>query len=534
MLPVAARADNSSPALAKVNGEPVTAQDIVDLFSDRHSGHARFLGGNAEAREFLKIVIDDRLLVQEAYEIGLDKDPEIEQLTKDLERTRSETLLIKTEIDAKAKPTAEDVKKVWESLNFVIVARQIAVDTREEAEEIRNAILRGADIDAFARECSRADSRKHAGRIVVSWGQMEPEWEKIVLAMQPGEIAPVIATRDGFEVIVVENRVDAERPPLDKISGQIESALYQRRVDARKEELSNELYAKYHVVFKAIADSPLELLRVNPDSVIATWDRDGKLLLKDAVSASDLRAMALLPPSRGRYELAQRIRSTINAPLVAFEATERKTANDPAIVDDVRKYREYLMEAVLFRDHVFKDVGVTDDENRKYYEQHKSEFVAPEERHVSQILLTNEKDATTVRQLLANGANFEATVKKYSRDPVSAMQDGDLGWITPEKVPAAFQSVLALGNGEVSRPIHSQGGWHLIKVMEIKPQRQLSFDDVKDKVNKASLGVKQEAARKYWVEKLRGAAKIEIDDAAIKKFVKANEFTGAPPQHALQ
>jgi parvulin-like peptidyl-prolyl isomerase len=145
-----------------------------------------------------------------------------------------------------------------------------------------------------------------------------------------------------------------------------------------------------------------------------------------------------------------------------------------------------------------------------------------------------EKDAANVRQLLANGTGFEAAVKKYSRDPVSAMQGGDLGWITADKVPPASNAVLALAQGEVSKPIPSQGGWHLIKVSEIKPQRQLGFDEVKDRVTKACLEVKQNAARKYWVEKLRAAAKIEIDDAAIKTFVKANEFTGAPPQHALQ
>jgi len=517
LLPIAARAGNTSPALARVNGEAVTARDVVDLFSDRHSGHAKFLGGNAEAREFLKIIIDDKLLVQEAYEIGLDHDPAIEQLVSDLERTRSEKLLIKTEIDDKARPAPEAVKKIYDTLDFVMLVRQIAVDTKEEAEEIRASILRGGDIDAFTRDCSRAPSRKHAGRLIVSWGQMEPEWENVVFALLPGEMSPVIATRDGFEVVIVENRVDAERPPFDKVAGQIESVLLQRGIERRKEELSKELWAKYHVVLQPFGNAP--------DDVVATWDRGGKLLLKDVVGQGES-----LPPR----ELQSRIRSTINAPLLGFEAVERHTADDPSIAEEVRKYREYVMEGMLFRDHIFKDVAVTEDESRKYYDAHKSEFVAPEERHVAQILVSNEKDAVNVRQLLASGTEFQAAVKKYSRDPVSAMQDGDLGWITPDKVPASFKPVLALATNEVSKPIQSSGGWHLIKVIEIKPQRQLAFDEVRDRVTKACLRVKQDAARKYWVEKLRSAAKIEIDDAAIREFVKANEFTGPPPQHALQ
>ena len=497
-LPSAARADNFT--LAKVNGEAVTSQDVVDLFSDRHSGHAKFLGGNAEAREFLKIVIDDKLLVQEAYEIGLDKDPQVVQLASELEQKRSESFLIKTEIEAKAKPSADEIKKAWESLTFVLQIRQIAVATKQEAEEIRTAILSGSDLEPFARDCSRADSRVHGGQLIVTWGQMEPAWENAVFALQPGELSSVIATRNGFEVVLVEDRIDVERPSFEQFAGKIEGVLYQRRLEDRKKQFSDELWQKYHVVLT---------------SDTATWDGGGKLLLKDAGTQRD-------------------VRPTINASLLALEAKARNTAAEPAIAEEVRKYREYVMEGMLFRDHIFKDVAVTEDESRKYYDAHKSEFVAPEERHVAQILVSNEKDAVNVRQLLASGTEFQAAVKKYSRDPVSAMQDGDLGWITPDKVPASFKPVLALATNEVSKPIQSSGGWHLIKVIEIKPQRQLAFDEVRDRVTKACLRVKQDAARKYWVEKLRSAAKIEIDDAAIREFVKANEFTGPPPQHALQ
>ncbi|HEY4640840.1 MAG TPA: hypothetical protein VII75_05805 [Thermoanaerobaculia bacterium] len=58
---------------------------------------------------------------------------------------------------------------------------------------------------------------------------------------------------------------------------------------------------------------------------------------------------------------------------------------------------------------------------------------------------------------------------------------------------------------------------------------------MKEKVNAKVLDQKRQGARAHWVEKLRAAAQIEIDDAAIKAFVKANEYSGsAPPQHALQ
>ena len=198
----------------------------------------------------------------------------------------------------------------------------------------------------------------------------------------------------------------------------------------------------------------------------------------------------------------------------------------------------YLSAAVgyeCFIKLIIEIVAVTDDDNRRYYDEHQAEFVAPEERKVSQILSNSEKDALAVRQQLASGMDFVAAVRKFSKDPVSTTQDGDLGWITPNKVPAAFKDVLALKQGEMSKPISSPGGWHIIKVMEIKPAHPLAFDEVKEKVKAKVLDDKRKASRAYWVEKLRAAASIEIDDAAIKEFVKANEYSAnAPPQHALQ
>lgn len=528
-------ASAGSRTLAKVNGEPVSAQDIVDLFSDRHSGHAKFLGGNAEAREFLKIVIDDKLLVQEAYEIGIDHDPTVVKLAGDLERTRTESFLIKSEIESKAKPTEDEIKEAWKKLDVLVLIRQVRVDTRAEAEETRRAILNGADIDALARECSSAETRTHGGREIVNWGRMEPVWEDAVFKLEPGELSEVIATRDGFEIVLVENREQVELPPFDKVKDQIMGVLTERHLEARKNAFSDELYQRYHVVRNPCDCTPAALMKSASDTVLATWDQNGRLTVGEAFNEADLRKLAALPPQRARYEIESRIRSTINSPVLMLEATARNTAADASIAEEVRKYREYIMEAILFRDHVFKGLAATEDETHKYYEEHKAEFVAPEQRHVAQILLSSENEAEQVRKTLHEGLEFNAAVKRFSRDPISAMQEGDLGWITADKVPAGFKDVLTLAANETSKPLHSPSGWHLVRVLEITPSRQLAFDEVKEKVQAKCLDLKKQAERERWIQKLRAASKIEVDDAAIAGFVKDNEFTGAtPPQHKMQ
>ncbi|HEX3109648.1 MAG TPA: peptidylprolyl isomerase [Thermoanaerobaculia bacterium] len=523
--PKATQAPNTP--LAIVNGEPITVHALISAFSERHAGHAKFLGGYGEARSFLGIMVEERLFIQEAYNVGLDRDETVQRLVSERENEKISAKLVHDEIDEKSKVSPDEVKAVWkDSLSFFLQVRQIAVETKSEAEEIRAALLSGADFDELARTCSKVASSKNGGHLMVNWGQFGPEWERVVFALQPGELSPVIETTDGYELVLVEGRLDVPPPPFDKVSAQIESALTVRKSEARKRAFSDELFAKYHVQL-----APVD--KAAPDSIIATWDGGGKLKFRDAVSAADLQLWKQFTPKRAQYELESRIRATINEPLAILEARARKFNEDPDIADMIAKYRETMMENALFRGHVLKDVTVSDDEIAKYYDAHKTEFVEPEQRHVAHILVPTEKEANAIYEQLKSGADFSQLARKYSKDAETALYDGKLGWITEEKVPPSFRQVLTLEPGTISKPIKSDHGWHIVQVSDVKPKRQLALDEVKDRAKEKARAAKEQSVQNFWLEKLRAAAKVTIDEKAIRTFVAENQFDGnaAPPKH---
>lgn len=536
----AATAPKQSPEtpLATVNGEPITVQALISTFSERHAGHAKFLGGYGEARSFLKIMVDERLFIQEAYNVGLDRDETVLKLAADREKEKMNAKLIHDEIDEKSKVSADEVRAIWkDSLSYFLQVRQIAVETRAEAEEIRAALLAGADFETLARSCSKVESSLHGGHLLVNWGQFGPEWEKVVFALEPGELSPVIETSDGYEVVIVEGRMDVPPPPFDKVSPQIEAALARRRSEERKRVFSQELFAKYHVTLFAIDKTPagvMKLLASAPDTVVAAWDGGGKLTLREAVTERELEMWKLFTPKRAQYEIEERVRTTVNEPLATLEARARKFNEDAAIAGLVAKYREVMMENALFKGHVLKDVSVSDEEVAKYYGDHKDQFVDPEQRHVAHILVPTEKEADDIVLKLKAGADFAQLARKFSKDAETALYDGKLGWITEEKVPPAFRNVLALEPGAISRPIKSDHGWHVIQVSEIKPKRQLTLEEVKNRVKEKALAAKEQSVQNFWLEKLRAAAKIDFDESAIRKFVAENQFDGkaaAAPKH---
>ncbi len=151
---------------------------------------------------------------------------------------------------------------------------------------------------------------------------------------------------------------------------------------------------------------------------------------------------------------------------------------------------------------------------RARYEQEKKQFVEQEQRLASHILIQVDEnaDAATKQaaeakarqvhaQAKAPGADFAALAKANSDDPGSRDSGGDLGWNVKGVMDAAFDQVLfALKPGEVSEPVKTSFGWHIIQLREVKGAQQQDFALVRDKL----LREESEAARERAFNELTG------------------------------
>ena len=132
------------------------------------------------------------------------------------------------------------------------------------------------------------------------------------------------------------------------------------------------------------------------------------------------------------------------------------------------------------------------DDAKKYYDEHQPEFSTPEQRQASHILLTvaatapqAEQDAAKakalelLKEVKKNPAQFAELAKKYSQDPGSAANGGDLGLFGKGMMVKAFDdAVFALKPGEISDLVRSEFGYHIIKLTAIKPARIAPFSEV--------------------------------------------------------
>jgi parvulin-like peptidyl-prolyl isomerase len=518
--------------LAHVGGEPVDSDRLAASFSERHSGHTMFLLGTAEIRRFLDQVIDERLLVQEAYRLGLDSDPEIVATLDEFRSREGAEALIQEEVDARVSVSDEDVRAVWEKeLGVVRDLLEIVVATESDAQAVEQRLADGEDFETTARELSIARSRIRGGRVPPAvWGERDVAWEQAAFALEPGQTSAPFRADEGWTIVRLLDRREIERPEIEKVQDRIEALLRKRRLEERRAAFRAELWSKYRarlVEGVDLAPQALKaLLESAPDTPFATWE-GGSLPVSAFVGEQELGQVA----GRGDAEalLGRFLDQTVTGALAALEARARGLDRSPAIESRIVEVREILMLGKLYNDHLLKGLEVTDAEVRAWYDEHRDDFRVPERRRTSQIVVASREEAEAVRARVAAGEDFAALARGLSRDTTSGKAGGDLGWVAVDEIREEMAGVRDLALGAVSEPIETRYGWHLIRVTEIEPSRPREFEEVATGLRERLFEMKKTERRKHWVAQLREATEIVVHDDAIEELARRAEASASSP-----
>lgn len=158
-------------------------------------------------------------------------------------------------------------------------------------------------------------------------------------------------------------------------------------------------------------------------------------------------------------------------------------------------------------------VTVTPAEIRAYYDSHRAQYTTPQTRLVRHILVKNKALADKLYTQLKAGADFAALAKQYSIDPGSKTTGGKYTVTRNGSFVKPFEdTTFALRTGEISKPVHSQFGWHIIQALKAAtPRKSQPFSQVKESIRQfllvgdAQQGVvgKQQTALQNWLDELK-------------------------------
>jgi peptidyl-prolyl cis-trans isomerase C len=214
------------------------------------------------------------------------------------------------------------------------------------------------------------------------------------------------------------------------------------------------------------------------DSVVARVNgvdiRQSDLALaEDEVGAN----MPQMGPDQKREYLITYLSDVI---LLAQAADKQKIADR----DDVKHRIDFerskvLMETLL---HDTGKAALNDEAMHKVYDEAVKQMPPEQEVHARHILVQTEDEAKEIEAELKKGADFATLAKEKSKDP-GAADGGDLGYFTKDQmVPEFSQAAFKLDKGQISDPVHTQFGWHIIKVEDKRTKPTPTFDEVRGQI----------------------------------------------------
>jgi foldase protein PrsA len=184
-----------------------------------------------------------------------------------------------------------------------------------------------------------------------------------------------------------------------------------------------------------------------------------------------------------------------------------KTLKQQGLTEDQAKeeVRAQLISEELFK-KLTSGVTVSKEEIKAYYNSHKSQYGQPQTREVRHILVAKKGLADNLYAQLKAGANFAKLARKYSKDPGSAANGGKLMISKGQTVPAFDKTAFSLKKGELSQPIKTQYGYHIIEALSgIKPAKMTSLSKVESSIKQQLEQKRKNDVMTKWVTKKKSS-----------------------------
>jgi peptidyl-prolyl cis-trans isomerase C len=207
-----------------------------------------------------------------------------------------------------------------------------------------------------------------------------------------------------------------------------------------------------------------------------------------------------MPPQGRRDYLITYVADMI---LLAKAGDEKKLAD----TEDFKRRLAYTRSKLLMEAYLGAEAkaALTDEALRKVYEEATKEMKGEIEVRARHILVETEPEAKDVLVELGKGRDFAELAKERSKDP-GAAEGGDLGYFTKDQMVPEFAEVaFKLEKGQLSAPVQTQFGWHIIKVEDKRPREIPSFESVRDQV----VTYVMRKTQADTISRIRAKAKIE-------------------------
>ncbi len=542
-----------NPTLAVVGDTQIKFQDFHQSFGNWRLTFTSAQDEFDQKKNLLDSLVVTQLLIDAAYEKNIDK---LEELSRVVLANRNRFLLdalYQDKIMKDSEPSDSEVKQFHKNLEFQVRASHILVNNLDTANMLVEKLKSGENFEKLAYDYSIDPSAKrNRGDLgYFLWGAMIDQFQETAFSLQPGEISPPVKTRFGYHLIKVVDRTPNDlRRDFDQIKDSLKAQITNTNRQKRMANYLDDIKTKYNVkvdtatcdylIYKRSElyppeiigqipknDFDLELLdRNEKELVLATWD-GGQISLLEYFSLSR-RFPEQSRPNFDQYDtLAMFIFKLKTEEILAIEATRLGLDQKEYFQNKINRFKEFTMADIMKSDSIPQLPPPTEEDARKYYDEHQAEYTQPMKIHVFEILLSDEVKANTLKGKIKSIIQFKEKAMDLTERPGKRSVGGDLQYVERQWYPEIFDLAQKTPTGKIAGPVLNRGKYSLIWVSDKVPESIKDFLTVKNEIMSKLSNEARSQSFRQWVEAQKQTKKVEFKDEAIWTMVNKDAYTAA-------
>jgi len=498
--------------VARVDGQPVLASDLAGRPSPQPGAALQDLLGEAA-------------LAAEAARLGLDKDARVVAEVEARRRKLAAERLLEREVAVA--PGEELVRSMYHSQADVVQVHLLIFTSRAEAAESLARLQKGTEVGAEAQR-SVDPAWKNGKAQERTRASLDAELQGPLFAAPLREWRGPLELKLGFAIFqVLKRTLGDEKGYAERREGLTRFAAQQLKSEAKAHYLAQLRKQAGVQVDEAFVRSTEKRLDATPaERAHAVARIRGKAVTWGEV-LPEVEALAR-GKSAGHFSgpavKLEVVNHVVGQRLLEEAGLERGHGKAPEVEAALEVARRDALVRARSQDLRAAAPKPSDADVERFYAQNPARFQQPGRRACAHVLLRSRDLAAAARQRIRAGTPFEEVARESSIDPQSAAQGGVLGEIPDDRLQAFAQEEAALAAAfrgakadEVTEPVQSRAGWHLVRCGPHQPARLVPLAEVRAAIAGHLTQQQGDDAIRARMAAARAQARVSIDEAALAR-----------------
>lgn len=488
---------------------------------------------NATTREaLLQTLIDEQVLLHEAGQRGLREHEDFKHYAQSSHTDAVLEVYRDQMADARTVVTEQDLQEAFALLNESAAARHLFAPSREQANALYKQLQAGATFEELAQQVFKDQRLASSGGYLgyFKWEDMDPTFAATAQKLKVGEISAPVRTKFGYSIIKLEDRKPAPlltETEYAKMRKKLNWIVMHRKRAAAIQQLDQETLGQLDIRFNEATIAQMWEYRgvetngkmgeqeggaalpvIAPETVVATVK--GKPFTFGELQE---RAQWTSERQRQRIQSREELKDFVSGLILREEYLQRATAagieKDEKVKHLTREREdEFLMKKMVSL--LTDTVTVPLDSLRQAYEAQPQQFTHPAQVHAREITVASQEQCEQILREVKAGGDFAALAKQHSLRKWTAERGGDAGFVTKGDLGNFAEDIFKLKPGEIGGPLQDGEYFTLVQVLEVKPQRQKTFEEAAPEIRALLLPLYRQRELQAQLARLREPLGIDI------------------------